>query len=137
MSEIRILKFERLAEMRAFFLDKKSMDLKEKSSLFSELLYPEPESNRHALRHWCLRPTRLPIPPPGLVVRVCLVPVTSVTGCKYEQRIFFLQTQFSTSSSFFELKACGFSENKALVKVHTLLKSSESRYWFSFSSLSQ
>ena len=27
--------------------------------------YPEPGSNRHALRHWCLRPTRLPIPPSG------------------------------------------------------------------------
>lgn len=25
--------------------------------------YSEPGSNRHALRHWCLRPTRLPIPP--------------------------------------------------------------------------
>ena len=30
--------------------------------------YPEPGSNRHALRHWCLRPTRLPIPPSGLIV---------------------------------------------------------------------
>ena len=29
------------------------------------VLYPEPGSNRHALRHWCLRPTRLPIPPSG------------------------------------------------------------------------
>lgn len=31
----------------------------------SILLYPEPGSNRHAFRHWCLRPTRLPIPPSG------------------------------------------------------------------------
>ena len=30
------------------------------------VMYPEPGSNRHALRHWCLRPTRLPIPPSGL-----------------------------------------------------------------------
>ncbi len=29
-------------------------------------MYPGPESNRHVRRHWCLRPTRLPIPPPGL-----------------------------------------------------------------------
>ena len=34
---------------------------------FFRLMYPEPESNRHVRRHWCLRPTRLPIPPPGLV----------------------------------------------------------------------
>ena len=27
--------------------------------------YPEPESNRHIFRYWCLRPTRLPIPPSG------------------------------------------------------------------------
>ena len=27
--------------------------------------YPEPGSNRHGLLHWCLRPTRLPIPPSG------------------------------------------------------------------------
>ena len=27
--------------------------------------YPAPGSNRDALRHWCLRPTRLPIPPSG------------------------------------------------------------------------
>ena len=27
--------------------------------------YPEPGSNRHELLHWCLRPTRLPIPPSG------------------------------------------------------------------------
>ena len=35
---------------------------------FQSQLYPEPGSNRHALRHWCLRPTRLPIPPSGLIV---------------------------------------------------------------------
>ena len=29
--------------------------------------YPEPGSNRHTLRYWCLRPTRLPIPPSGLI----------------------------------------------------------------------
>ena len=34
----------------------------------SNLLYPEPGSNRHGLPHWCLRPARLPIPPSGLVV---------------------------------------------------------------------
>ena len=28
-------------------------------------VYPEPGSNRHELLHWCLRPTRLPIPPSG------------------------------------------------------------------------
>ena len=27
--------------------------------------YPEPGSNRHGSLHWCLRPTRLPIPPSG------------------------------------------------------------------------
>lgn len=27
--------------------------------------YPEPGSNRHVRRHWCLRPTRLPVPPSG------------------------------------------------------------------------
>ena len=26
--------------------------------------YPEPGSNRHGSPHWCLRPARLPIPPP-------------------------------------------------------------------------
>jgi hypothetical protein len=30
--------------------------------------YPAPESNRHIRRYWCLRPTRLPIPPAGLAV---------------------------------------------------------------------
>ena len=34
------------------------------------LQYPEPGSNRHTLRYWCLRPTRLPIPPSGLKLRV-------------------------------------------------------------------
>ena len=29
------------------------------------LQYPEPGSNRHGSLHWCLRPTRLPIPPSG------------------------------------------------------------------------
>ncbi len=28
-------------------------------------LYPEPGSNRHSRRNWCLRPARLPIPPSG------------------------------------------------------------------------
>ena len=51
---------------------KNSHNLKRKSPLFSELLYPEPESNRHALRHWCLRPTRLPIPPSGHSVSLVL-----------------------------------------------------------------
>ncbi len=41
-----------------------------KKSLSSELgegfSYPGPESNRHGRSHWCLRPTRLPVPPPGL-----------------------------------------------------------------------
>jgi hypothetical protein len=39
-------------------------------------LYPEPGSNRHALRHRCLRPTRLPIPPSGqcLCLTRCLPP---------------------------------------------------------------
>ena len=27
--------------------------------------YPDSGSNRDALRHWCLRPARLPIPPSG------------------------------------------------------------------------
>ena len=30
-----------------------------------DLWYPDPGSNRDALRHWCLRPARLPIPPSG------------------------------------------------------------------------
>ena len=30
--------------------------------------YPGPGSNRHELLHWCLRPTRLPIPPPGHIL---------------------------------------------------------------------
>ena len=33
--------------------------------VIKHLLYPEPGSNRHELLHWCLRPTRLPIPPSG------------------------------------------------------------------------
>ena len=33
--------------------------------LFKNILYPEPGSNRHEFPHWCLRPTRLPIPPSG------------------------------------------------------------------------
>ena len=37
----------------------------ESSSLPRRSEYPEPGSNRHALRHWCLRPARLPIPPSG------------------------------------------------------------------------
>ena len=37
----------------------------ENQTINSRLQYPEPGSNRHALRHWCLRPARLPIPPSG------------------------------------------------------------------------
>ncbi len=29
------------------------------------IVYPDSGSNRDALRHWCLRPARLPIPPSG------------------------------------------------------------------------
>ena len=36
-----------------------------KSATYRFGLYPEPGSNRHASRHWCLRPARLPIPPSG------------------------------------------------------------------------
>ena len=36
-----------------------------KAALKAAFLYPEPGSNRHILRYWCLRPTRLPIPPSG------------------------------------------------------------------------
>ena len=28
-------------------------------------MYPGPGSNRYFRRNWCLRPARLPIPPPG------------------------------------------------------------------------
>ena len=31
------------------------------------MLYPEPESNRHAFRRWILSPVRLPVPPSGLL----------------------------------------------------------------------
>lgn len=35
------------------------------STLWLFNVYPDSGSNRDALRHWCLRPARLPIPPSG------------------------------------------------------------------------
>lgn len=40
----------------------------------SRFVYPDSGSNRDGLLHWCLRPTRLPIPPSGLTLYKC--------GCK-------------------------------------------------------
>ena len=44
--------------------------------------YPEPGSNRHALRHWCLRPTRLPIPPSGHVIVAVRWRIAAFCVCK-------------------------------------------------------
>ncbi len=40
----------------------------ENQRIISHYQYPEPGSNRHGLLHRCLRPTRLPIPPSGLIL---------------------------------------------------------------------
>ncbi len=40
---------------------------KKKPDNFVKASYPGPGSNRHELPHWCLRPARLPIPPPGQI----------------------------------------------------------------------
>ena len=44
---------------------KKKIKKARKVQKLSSLQYPEPGSNRHGSLHWCLRPTRLPIPPSG------------------------------------------------------------------------
>ena len=55
------------------------------------VVYPDPGSNRDGLRHWCLRPARLPIPPSGLC------------DCKGTNNIFISQVKCekSLSSIFF------------------------------------
>ena len=50
--------------------------------------YPEPGSNRHALRHWCLRPTRLPIPPSG--PHFGCLPHAVNGGLRLQRYVFFL-----------------------------------------------
>ena len=42
--------------------------------------YPDSGSNRDALRHWCLRPARLPIPPSGHIAGAKLIKIFE--GCK-------------------------------------------------------
>ena len=56
--------------------------------------YPEPGSNRHGLLHWCLRPTRLPIPPSGLAIALfpnCECKGKENLGNTHEESRFFLK----------------------------------------------
>ncbi|GEM_PF-4321775 len=61
--------------------------------------YPEPGSNRHELLHWCLRPTRLPIPPSG---RMRVQRYENIDKWQLIMNIFCKKTRKNTFQLLFE-----------------------------------
>ena len=69
-------------------------------------LYPEPGSNRHELLHWCLRPTRLPIPPSGQGVAIAVQRYENIDKWQLIMDIFCKKIRKNTFKRWFEGVLC-------------------------------